>query len=311
MLIERQHDGDAMQTSRSFLTQHKYLTVWLIALLFISSAAAIPQEKDDRDVVHEAKVFHIMLSNRTSADAIHSKLLLAPKEHLFDEFKALAISDSKDPGSASLGGDLGVVREGEMVRAFEDAVFSQPISTVSSPVKSPFGWHLIYVTSKTEKPVFEICNESLMKTLSTTKPSERPSLQFTADNKDFKQLQSRLLKIIGGNWSTQYTDWNDNLTYVRKLPQGLNTKTITALTHTEYLHPIYNANPLSCKRSAREIFEINCQTQHVSLMKREEFEGRGAIGKKLSAFRFTKGSPSIGAGPSGYYKQLVSHVCSK
>jgi peptidyl-prolyl cis-trans isomerase D len=53
---------------------------------------------------------------------------------------------SEDPGSAQNGGDLGFVRKGEMVPAFEKAVFALQKGEISpEPVRTPFGFHAIKV----------------------------------------------------------------------------------------------------------------------------------------------------------------------
>jgi peptidyl-prolyl cis-trans isomerase D len=53
---------------------------------------------------------------------------------------------SEDPGSAEAGGDLGFVSKGAFVPEFEEAMWALEIGTVSPPVRSEFGLHLILVT---------------------------------------------------------------------------------------------------------------------------------------------------------------------
>jgi peptidyl-prolyl cis-trans isomerase SurA len=61
------------------------------------------------------------------------------------DFGMLARRFSQDPGSGAQGGDLGWFRRGQMVRAFDEVAFTLRPGTVSDPVKTPFGYHIIQV----------------------------------------------------------------------------------------------------------------------------------------------------------------------
>ena len=67
------------------------------------------------------------------------------------EFGTLARLHSVDP-SGSRGGDLGWVYPGDTVPEFERAMNALKIGEVSSPVQSPFGWHLIQVQERRTEP---------------------------------------------------------------------------------------------------------------------------------------------------------------
>ena len=63
------------------------------------------------------------------------------------DFAQLARDNSTCP-SGRQGGDLGSFGHGQMVREFDEVVFSAPIGVVQGPVKTQFGYHLLEVTSR-------------------------------------------------------------------------------------------------------------------------------------------------------------------
>ena len=65
------------------------------------------------------------------------------------DFAELAEANSDCP-SGKNGGDLGPFGRGQMVPEFEDAAFSQPVGSVGEVVTTPFGYHLIKVSEKTD-----------------------------------------------------------------------------------------------------------------------------------------------------------------
>ena len=46
------------------------------------------------------------------------------------------------------GGDLGSFGPGQMVKEFDEVVFSGDLNTVHGPVKTQFGYHLLEITSR-------------------------------------------------------------------------------------------------------------------------------------------------------------------
>lgn len=60
-------------------------------------------------------------------------------------FAQIAEKESQDPGSAKRGGDLGFFEKGRMVPQFEQAAFSLKPGQISDPVKTDYGYHVIYV----------------------------------------------------------------------------------------------------------------------------------------------------------------------
>ncbi|MGP0074632.1 MAG: peptidyl-prolyl cis-trans isomerase [Bryobacteraceae bacterium] len=64
------------------------------------------------------------------------------------DFAELAKKNSNDPGSAQKGGDLGWVSRGQMVKNFEEAVFTLKPNEISNVVTTEYGFHIIQVLEK-------------------------------------------------------------------------------------------------------------------------------------------------------------------
>lgn len=85
------------------------------------------------------------------------------------DFNELA-KKSSDSSNAHSGGDLGYFSRGQMVKSFEDAAFALEPGQVSDPVKSEFGWHVIKVEDKRNRPVpsFDEVKDQIMASLVQT-----------------------------------------------------------------------------------------------------------------------------------------------
>ena len=109
----------------------------LILTLSLVCFASYVNAKDFKNVCAN----HILV--KTELDAIKLKSQIKN----FDDFKYYARIYSTCP-SGQRGGDLGCFGKGQMVKAFEQAAFNGNIGEVSDPVKTQFGYHLIWVTDK-------------------------------------------------------------------------------------------------------------------------------------------------------------------
>jgi peptidyl-prolyl cis-trans isomerase D len=104
-------------------------------------------EKDGRFTTEEQrKARHILVNFGADKDAAKARLeKLAAQIKGGADFATLAGENSDDTGSKGIGGDLGWIRRGQMVREFETALFELAPGKLSEPVETQFGWHLIRV----------------------------------------------------------------------------------------------------------------------------------------------------------------------
>lgn len=58
-------------------------------------------------------------------------------------FERVAMSSSDDQGSARMGGQLGWFVSGMMVPEFSETAFDMEVGSISKPVKTSYGWHII------------------------------------------------------------------------------------------------------------------------------------------------------------------------
>jgi parvulin-like peptidyl-prolyl isomerase len=61
------------------------------------------------------------------------------------EFSAVAKKLSENPSGRNNGGDMGFLTRAQMGKEFADVAFAIPRGTVSPPIFTPFGWHVITV----------------------------------------------------------------------------------------------------------------------------------------------------------------------
>ncbi len=64
------------------------------------------------------------------------------------DFAALAAKYSDDTGSAAQGGELGWFAQDAMVEPFASVAFSLPVGSISEPISTTFGYHIINVEEK-------------------------------------------------------------------------------------------------------------------------------------------------------------------
>ena len=69
------------------------------------------------------------------------------------DFAEVARAESSDPTSASRGGDMGIMLRDRLPEAYAAAAWSIPLNTVSEPIRTEFGYHILRVTERTDSTV--------------------------------------------------------------------------------------------------------------------------------------------------------------
>ncbi len=105
----------------------------------------------------QRRTSHILITaghDAKSRKAAKAKIIAIQKLLAKGEpFAELAKKYSQDPDSAKKGGNLGWISEGDMVKPFEDALYSLKKGQVSAIVKTRFGYHLIQLNGiRKQKP---------------------------------------------------------------------------------------------------------------------------------------------------------------
>jgi peptidyl-prolyl cis-trans isomerase C len=90
-----------------------------------------------------ASARHILVDSEAECQTLKEKIAAGAK------FADLARENSSCP-SGEEGGELGEFSPGQMVKEFDDVVFSAPIGVVQGPIQTQFGWHLVEVTRRVQ-----------------------------------------------------------------------------------------------------------------------------------------------------------------
>ncbi|OXS68441.1 foldase [Lysinibacillus sp. KCTC 33748] len=153
--IKEAYDATASQFGDSFadalaasgLTEEGYKDALRIELL--SEKALQEKAFKEADVKKhyeqmktELNARHILVADEKTAKEVIAKIKGGAS------FADVAKEYSTDTTSAQNGGELGWFSVGAMVDEFNDAAYALPLKTLSEPVQSSFGFHIIEVTEK-------------------------------------------------------------------------------------------------------------------------------------------------------------------
>jgi peptidyl-prolyl cis-trans isomerase D len=109
----------------------------------------------------QVRASHILLKTEGKDDAtVKAKAeALAKQARAGADFAELAKKNSEDVDSAKNGGDLDYFGRGRMVPEFDQTVFAMQPGTISDPIKTQYGYHIIKLVDKknaTTRPLAEV-----------------------------------------------------------------------------------------------------------------------------------------------------------
>jgi len=90
-----------------------------------------------------ARARHILVETAAQCEELKNQILSGA------DFAEVAKQHSLCPSGAQ-GGDLGEFGRGQMVREFDEVVFTGELNKVLGPIKTQFGYHLLEVTARTD-----------------------------------------------------------------------------------------------------------------------------------------------------------------
>ena len=91
----------------------------------------------------KAKARHILVDSNEKCEELKNEIIGG------SDFAEVARMHSSCPSSRQ-GGDLGEFGPGQMVKEFDEVVFSGALNTVHGPVKTQFGYHLLEITERSD-----------------------------------------------------------------------------------------------------------------------------------------------------------------
>lgn len=170
-----------------------------------SLEAAYTENYAKYNQAEEVKARHILIKGENDAKALEKVKALKSKVTP-GNFGSIAGKESEDPTGKTNGGDLGWFSRGRMVPEFDDVAFKMAKGSISEPIKTQFGYHIIYLEDKKAadtKPMASVQNELAQLAIQKTKAqdldklleSERENISNLLKNNKIAELETLQKKL--------------------------------------------------------------------------------------------------------------------
>ncbi len=155
----------------------------------------------------EIRASHILITvdeNATPEDtlkAYHKVLDIRKKALAGEKFEDLAVANSQDSSAKENKGDLGYFSAFRMIYAFENAAYKTKVGTISMPVRTRFGYHLIKVVdARDNRGEVTVAHIMIMKPKTDT-PEENQKAKSTIQDIYAKLKQGENFESLANQFS--------------------------------------------------------------------------------------------------------------
>ncbi len=227
----------------------------------------LPDSVEARHILIKVNTQEELTKATAKIDSIKNLIIIKGQK-----FEDLARTNSDDTGSAALGGSVGWMKRGMMVKPFEDAAFFGKINDLQV-VKSQFGIHLLQVTNRSKTALnvqIATVNRLIEPSTQTYQATYTTASKFASTNRDSKKFNDAIVA----------QGLNKRLANIRE-----NDKEIAGLENSRLLiRAAFKAEPGSLILGAEEtpIFELGNQFV-IAILTGEQKEG-------ISSFNSIKAS---------------------
>ena len=207
----------------------------------------LPDSVEARHILIKVNTQEELTKATAKIDSIKNLIVIKGQK-----FEDLARTNSDDTGSATLGGSVGWMKRGMMVKPFEDAAFFGKINDLQV-VKSQFGIHLVQVTNRSKTALnvqLAIVNRLIEPSTQTYQATYTAASKFASTNRDSKKFNDAIVA----------QGLNKRLANIRE-----NDKEIAGLENSRLLiRAAFKAEPGSLILGTEEtpIFELGLNSKH-------------------------------------------------
>lgn len=151
LLIAEAAKDEGLDSVPDVAFQIKWQTIQVLLREYLKNIS----EKWDISSKELQKYYESHQEEFVQPEAYHIRHIMSPTKNIANEvllkvintndFVKVAGNFSRDQNTAKTGGDLGWVEKGTQDSAIEKAVFGAKVGSLTGPVKSAYGWHVIEV----------------------------------------------------------------------------------------------------------------------------------------------------------------------